>query len=52
MIQTALTKEVAVARTCNNYSFTDLPKGKYSSLYGTDQDMPSGKKEFSVTLSQ
>ena len=52
MLKTALTPEVSVARTCNNYIFLDIPKGKYSSLFGKDQLSPAGKKEFSVTLSQ
>lgn len=52
MIKTAFTKEVTVARRCNDYTFTDIPKGKYSPLHGTDQDIPAGKKEFSITLSQ
>ncbi len=52
MIKTALTKEVAVARSCNYYTFSDLPKGKYSPLYGKDQNSLAGKKEFSVKLSQ
>jgi hypothetical protein len=52
MIKTALTKEVTVARKCNDYTFSDIPKGKYSSLHETDQNIPAGKKEFSITLSQ
>jgi hypothetical protein len=52
MIKTALTKEVTVARKCNDYTFTDIPKGKYSELCGKDQQSIAGKKEFSVTLSQ
>lgn len=52
MLKTAFTKEVAVAKSCNNYSLIDIPKGKYSTLYGTDQHSPAGKKEFSITLSQ
>jgi len=52
MLKTAFTKEVSIASTCNNYTFKDIPKGKYSSLYGTDQNIRVGKKEFSVRLSQ
>lgn len=52
MIKTAFTKEVTVARKCNDYTFIDIPKGKYSILHGTDQQSPAGEKEFSVTLSQ
>ncbi|WP_430812869.1 MULTISPECIES: GNA1162 family protein [unclassified Carboxylicivirga] len=52
MIKTAFTKEVTVARACNDYTFTDIPRGKYSILHGKDQQSPAGEKEFSVTLSQ
>jgi hypothetical protein len=52
MIKTAFTKEVTVARSCNDYTFTDIPKGKYSPLHGMDKNSPAGKKEFSITLSQ
>ena len=52
MIKTAITKEVTVARKCNDYTFTDIPKGKYSPLHGKDQQSPAGKKEFSVTIKQ
>lgn len=52
MIKTAFTKEVTVAEKCNNYTFTDIPKGKYSPLHNKDQESLAGDKEFTVRLSQ
>ena len=52
MIKTAFTKEVNVAHKCNEYTFTDIPKGKYSPLHGKDQESKAGDKEFTVTLTQ
>lgn len=52
MIKTAFTKEVSVANKCNAYTFTDIPRGKYSPLYNKDGESPAGKKEFTVTLRQ
>ena len=49
-LATAATKYVDVARICNLYTFKDLPKGKYSPLYGTDGDQLAGKKEFKARL--
>jgi hypothetical protein len=50
-ISTALTKYVDVARGCNNYTFSDLPRGKYSSKYQLDAQEMSGLKKFKVRLS-
>lgn len=52
IVKTAFAKEVTVARKCNDYTFTDIPKGKYSPLNGKDQQSLAGKKEFSVRLKQ
>jgi len=49
-INTAATKYVDVARACNAYTFKDLPAGKYSPTYGTDGELPAGKKIFKATL--
>lgn len=49
-INTAATKYVDVARTCNAYTFKDLPSGKYSPVYGKDGDQLAGKKVFKVRL--
>ena len=52
VIKTALTKEVDVAQKCNEYTFQDMPRGKYSPLFGKDGTSGAGKKEFSVTVTQ
>jgi hypothetical protein len=49
-LNTAITKYVDVARACNNYTFRDLPAGKYSTIYGTDGEQIAGKKAFKVRL--
>src|SRR5574344_214871 len=49
-INTAATKYVDVARACNAYTFKDLPAGKYSPTYGTDGELPAGKKIFKANL--
>lgn len=52
MVATALTKEIVVGRNCNFYTLTDLPEGKYSSLFQKDGNVESGAKEFKVTINQ
>ena len=52
MIKTAFTKEVTVAQKCNDYTFKDIPRGKYSLSFNKDGESPAGKKEFTVTISQ
>jgi hypothetical protein len=49
-INTAATKYIDVARTCNAYTFKDLPAGKYSPMYGLDGEGFAGPKTFKVTL--
>lgn len=49
-INTAATKYVDVARTCNAYTFDDLPAGKYSPKYNKDGAEIAGKKIFQVNL--
>jgi len=49
-INTAATKYVDVARACNSFTFKDLPAGKYSPTYGTDGELPAGKKIFKANL--
>ena len=50
VINTAATKYVDVAKAANNYIFTDLPKGKYSSKYGLDREEMAGLKVIKVRL--
>tara|TARA_B110000091_G_C13754609_1_gene449299 strand:+ start:72 stop:743 length:672 start_codon:yes stop_codon:yes gene_type:complete len=50
LINTAAIKYVDVARACNNYSFSDIPKGKYSPKFGLDREEKSSPKKFNVRL--
>jgi hypothetical protein len=50
-VNTAATKYVDVARTCNAFTIRDIPAGKYSPLFGLDGEKGAGKKEFRVSLS-
>ena len=49
-LNTALTKYVSVARECNDYTFTDLPSGKYSTRFMVDSTDVVGDKEFKERL--
>ena len=50
-INTAATKYVDIARTCNGFTFSDLPAGKYSPSYGLDGNEAAGKQKFKKRLS-
>jgi hypothetical protein len=50
-INTAATKYVDLAKSCNNYTFSDLPWGKYSVLYLKDKQDFAGPKRFTKRLS-
>lgn len=50
MIATAMTKEISVGRSCNYYTLSDMPAGKYEPKFGLDGDTPAQPKEFSATL--
>ena len=49
-IATAATDKVVAGRQCNAYVLSDLPKGKYSSLYGKDQKNAAGKEHVTATV--
>jgi len=50
-INTAATKYIDLAKTCNNYTFQDLPKGKYSPLFNIDGNEYAKPKNFTKRLS-
>jgi len=50
-INTAATKYVDLAKTCNNYTLSDLPNGKYSPLHNIDGNEYAGEKKFKKKLS-
>ena len=49
-INTATTKYVDVAKSCNLYTFRDLPVGKYNTLNNLDGEELAGDKVFFVRL--
>lgn len=51
-INTAVTKYIDVARTCNAYALQDLPSGAYSPHYIIDGEEVAGAPIFVVTLSK
>ncbi len=49
-MNTAATDYTEVAYSCNQAAMSDLPAGKYSPLYDTDQQTMAGAKEFKATI--
>lgn len=52
MIATSLTKEIVVGRSCNMFTISDIPVGKYSPLCGQDGDKKAQPKEFRNVITQ
>ena len=52
MIATSLTKEIVVGRTCNIYTISDIPAGKYSPLFGQDGEKKAQPKTFRSVITQ
>jgi len=50
MVATALTKEIVVGRSCNIYTISDIPAGKYSPMFMKDGEAKSQPKEFKTVL--
>lgn len=49
-LATAATDKVVAGRRCNVYVLSDLPAGKYSSLFGKDQGNPAGKDHIKAVV--
>jgi hypothetical protein len=49
-INTATTDKVVAGRKCNAFVLSDLPAGKYSTLFGKDSTNPAGKKFVTATV--
>lgn len=47
---TAITDKVVAGRKCNAYVLSDLPAGKYSTLFDMDQNNPAGKAVVQATV--
>ncbi|MGL5938261.1 MAG: GNA1162 family protein [Phocaeicola sp.] len=52
MVATALTNEIVVGRSCNFYTLSDLPEGKYSPYFQKDGDIEAGSKLFKTTITE
>ncbi|WP_372775601.1 GNA1162 family protein [Mangrovibacterium sp.] len=50
MLATSLTKEIVVARSCNIYTISDIPAGKYSPTFGTDGEQKAQPETFNQVL--
>ena len=49
-INTAATDKVVAGRKCNAFVLSDLPAGKYSSMYEKDATLPAGKPYVKATV--
>lgn len=52
MLATALTKEIVVGRNCNIYTISDIPAGKYSTMFEQDGELKAQPKEFSTVITR
>ena len=49
-LNTAATDKVIAGRKCNAFVLSDLPSGKYSSMFGKDGALPAGNKLVKATI--
>lgn len=49
-ISTAATDKVVAGRKCTVFVLSDLPEGKYSTMYDQDQKLPAGKSYVKATV--
>lgn len=49
-INTAATDKVVAGRRCTVYVLSDMPEGKYSTMYEKDQQLPAGKSYVQATV--
>lgn len=49
-INTASTEHIVAARKANYFIFNDIPRGKYSPMFGQDQDVEAGEKNITATV--
>lgn len=50
VVKTAVTEPIEAARMANTFILSDIPAGKYSDLYGQDQDLTAAAKDISTTV--
>lgn len=49
-IMTAATDHIVAARKCNNYIFTDIPRGKYNPSFELDMETTASEQNSKVTV--
>ena len=49
-VKTAATDKVVAGRKCTAFVLSDMPVGKYSTMYDKDQSQPAGKSYVSATV--
>lgn len=49
-INTAATEKVVAGRRCNAFVLSDMPQGKYGTLFGNDGGQPAGKAYVKATV--
>lgn len=49
-VSTALTDKVIAGRRCTAFVLSDMPEGKYSSLYEKDKELPAGESYVKATV--
>ena len=49
-INTAVTDKVVAGRRCTVYVLSDMPEGKYGTMYDKDQQLPAGKSYIKATV--
>ncbi len=49
-IVTATTDHIVAARKANAYIFNDIPRGKYSPMFGKDQNVSAVKKDIQANV--
>lgn len=49
-IVTATTDHIVAARKANAYIFNDIPRGKYSPMFGKDQNVSAVKKDIKANV--
>ena len=51
-ISTAATDNVVAGRACTMFVLSDMPEGKYGTMYDKDQKQPAGKSYIKATVKQ
>ena len=50
IVNTAATDNVVAGRACTVYVLSDMPEGRYGTMYDKDQKQPAGKSYVKATV--